>query len=369
MRITLDRKKFLKALQTGGSFAGSKSSILPICDCVKIKVHNNLMTVESTDTRNAIKTSINIETDVDSAFCVKAKHIYDYVKLLSNDEVVLAISDGSLTIKQKNAHLSLPTLSSDEFPVIEFSDAIAEFEIPSVYLTDYVTEGKDFISYDSLRPIMQGILIYGEDNLLGYCASDSHFLANRTETVDGIPSFRVVLDGEAIKFARAFSDPSKNVKVRISDRHIFISDGDVSFISTLQSGRYPNFKSVIPNLSMCNRIVINCAEFRSSLRRCATVADETTLAVRLHISSRQAKVTINCQQTDYATNAEDEIPATVYGDTDMALGFSFNKLDTILSHINTKEIELYFSSPERACVFKEYECDTDKLYLLMPIII
>lgn len=369
MKIKLIKKDLQRILSIGGMFAGSKSSILPICDCVKIKVHNNLMTVVSTDTRNVIKASINIETDVDSVFCVKAKRIYDYVKLLSNDEVVLAISDDFLTIKQKNAHLSLPILSSDEFPVIKFSDAIAEFEIPSVYLTDYVTEGKDFVSHDSLRPIMQGILIYGEDNLLGYCASDSHFLANRTETVDGIPSFRVVLDGEAIKFARAFSDPSKNVKVRISDRHIFISDGDVSFISTLQLGQYPNFKSVIPNLSMCNRIVVNCAEFRSALRRCAAVTDEATLAAKLHISSQQAKVTINCQQVDYNTSAEDEISATVYGDTDMSIGFSINKLDTILSHINTKEIEFYFSSPERAGVFKEHEGDTDKLYLLMPIMI
>lgn len=85
MKITLDKKEFVKALQVGGSFAG-KSKIMPILDCVKIRVGLDKLTIVSTDSENAISKRLNgITSDEEGTFCVNMNDLMSYIKLINTD--------------------------------------------------------------------------------------------------------------------------------------------------------------------------------------------------------------------------------------------------------------------------------------------
>ena len=67
MKITLDKKEFVKALQIGGMYAGLNKTI-QILDCIKVKVSGNSMSVISSDIQNAISTSCHVENDGEVPF-------------------------------------------------------------------------------------------------------------------------------------------------------------------------------------------------------------------------------------------------------------------------------------------------------------
>ena len=119
MKINLDKKEFVKALQIGGSFAG-KSKVMPILDCVKIKVGLDKLTIVSTDNENAISKRLNgITSDEEGTFCVNMNDLMSYIKLINADTFEIITDDKTAEVKHVKGSFTLPIFSDEDFPTIK----------------------------------------------------------------------------------------------------------------------------------------------------------------------------------------------------------------------------------------------------------
>ena len=364
MNITLNKTDFLKALQVGGIFAGS-NKLMPILDCVKIKVSGDKLIIVSTDKENAIsKRMIGIIADGEGTFCVNAKDLMSYIKLIPSDTFELTINGNTAEVKHAKGSFTFPVENDDEFPSIKPDDNCVEVSINAALLNNWIAYGKNFVASDTLRPIMAGLYIYCSNGELGCCSSDGHALFTDHISVDGVQDFNFVLNKNSF---RPVCDAIANVdevKIKIGEKNVvFIADG-VSVISRLISGKYVNFKSVIPKN---NTIVVNVNRkgMINAISRCYAGANKNSMLIKLKVED--GKLEISSNDVDFNKSAIEYMD--IESNDNIKIGLKYSTLMEILNAISSENVIITMREPHTAVIFKEDEQDSEKILLQMPMML
>ena len=364
MKITLEKKDFVKALQVGGSFAG-KSKVMPILDCVKIKVELDKLTIVSTDSENAISKRLNgITSDEEGTFCVNMNDLLSYIKLINSDEIEIVIDGKTAEVKHAKGSFTFPIESGDEFPSIKPDDDCVEVSINAALLNNWIADGKNFVASDELRPVMNGLYIYCKENELGCCASDGHVLFTDNTEVDNMLEFDFVLNKNAFKSVCDAIQSVEEAKVKVGTRNVmFVSDG-VSVIARQQEGVYPRFSSVIPKDNNIE-VKVDRKEMLNAILRCSVGASQSSMLTRIKVDGFNME--LSCEDLDFNKKAVEYL--TVEASGNITIGFKSDLLLSILNSISTSDALITMKDSSRAAIFKEENEESEKIYLLMPMLI
>ena len=138
-------------------------------------------------------------------------------------------------------------------------------------------------------------------------------------------------------------------------------------ICRLIDERYPDYENVIP-LDNNNKMVIDRAEFLSSLRRIAIYANKTTHQVRLKITGSELQ--ISAEDLDFSNEANERL-ACEHDGSDIEIGFNARFLIEMLNNLSSDKVELNLSEPNKAGLINPMEKDDneDILMLVMPVML
>lgn len=364
MKITLDKKEFVKALQVGGSFAG-KSKVMPILDCVKIKVGLDKMTIVSTDSENAISKRLNgITSDEEGNFCVNMNDLMSYIKLINSDEIEINIDGKTAEVKHAKGSFTFPVESSDEFPSIKPDEDCVEVSINAALLNNWIADGKNFVASDELRPVMNGLYVYCKENELGCCASDGHALFTDNIKVENVPEFSFILNKNAFKPVCDAIQCVEEVRVKVGTRNVmFVADG-VSVIARQQEGRFPNFKGILPKYNHI-MLKVDRKEMLNAITRSSVGASKASMLTRIKVDGFNLE--ISSEDLDFNKEAREYL--TVEANGNIVIGFKASLLIQILNSISTDNVIITMKDSSCAAIFKEDNAESDKIYLLMPMMI
>lgn len=364
MKITFEKKDLLKGLKIGGSLAG-KSKVLPILDCVKVKIKGMTASFVSSDNENAISQKMPIlESEGDCQFCVPLASFMSYVKLIAGDKVDIIYSDNTIEVKHEKGSIEFPVQSADEFPVISPDKDGEEIIVDPAYVYNFITEGQKFTANDDLRPVMNGIYIYQEGGNIGCCATDGNSLFTNEESSSYQYNYNFVVDKNAFKaICESISDKNE-LRMRVGKRNVMFVTEDCSIVSRLQDGRFPNFKSVIPHNNDIE-IKLNCKELINAVNRCAIAANKSTNLVKLYIDGFTLE--ISCEDIDFNTKSKETI--MIDGTQKARIGFNYSKLMNILTSIITDNVVISMKNESSAAIFRNDSENDKRIYLLMPMML
>jgi DNA polymerase-3 subunit beta len=131
--------------------------------------------------------------------------------------------------------------------------------------------------------------------------------------------------------------------------------------------RYPDYEGAIPT-NNDKHLIVNRAEFLSSLKRLMPYTDKSNNQVRL--TMKADTLHISAEDMDFSNQAQEAIIAEYEG-REMEVGFNASYLIEALSTLAGDEVELTFSEPNRACIIipREKTPEEDILMLVMPVMI
>lgn len=363
MEITLNKKEFIDALAIGGSFAG-KSKVMPILQCVKIKVSNQHIKIVSSDGENTIsKTSDVISSDEENVFCVNYKDIYSYVKLIGSDTFKLSISDDFVDIIHDKGNMEIPKINPDEFPISKMDDDCKCFEIESYLINNWIVDGRYFVDDDDIRPILNNIYFYSEKGETGCCATDGRGLFT-DHTNKSIEDFSFTLNKGAFSPLMNICKECDTVSIRLSRNNVMFKGNDVSLLCCLNTDRFPNFKSVIPLYSPIH-VKLQKSEFIDAINRAKLGSNNATCMIKIEVDGMSMRV--SAQDLDFNIKAVENI--FVEADGNITIGFNANKLINCINSISTENVILNMTDASRACVINENKENSHKTVLLMPIML
>ena len=131
--------------------------------------------------------------------------------------------------------------------------------------------------------------------------------------------------------------------------------------------RYPDYRAVIPTENP-NKLSLSRLDFLNSVKRISIFGNKTTNQINIKITG--SELTISAEDIDLSNEAVERLGCDYSGE-DMEIGFNSKLLIEMLQNINTPEIIIELSTPNRAGIIlpSTNEDNENLLMLIMPMMI
>lgn len=365
MKLTLNKTTFQKAMMIGSQFAG-RSKALPILNSVKIDVKDGRLTISSSDGENTIKTAIDGFTcDCNQiSFCIDAKDSSNYIKQIRDNEFSFISDDMNMvTIKHSKGKAKFPLSKSEEFVDVKLESDLINFTMESSVLYNWIVSGRNFVGSDELRPVLNGIYLYAKNGEFGYCATDgSKLITDNIEDVEN-NNFEFILNKNSFTPLLSLLNNDSDVTFRIGSRNVLVICGQTKLLIRLIEGRFPNFKSVIPQ-NQPIQVGVDKKALLDSISRVNVGGDKIKGLIKLNVSNNN--MNLSSQDIDFSTEADEDIECT--SNDNIVIGLKYDSLVCCLSTISNDNVVLEMKSYDTACTFKDSD-SPKKTLLLMPMLL
>ena len=158
------------------------------------------------------------------------------------------------------------------------------------------------------------------------------------------------------------------MKIEYNQTNAKFNFGSIVLTCRLIDGKYPNYNAVIPQENS-NKLTIDRLSFLNSVKRVSIFSNKTTHQIRLKIAGNEMH--ISAEDLDFSNKADERLSCQYEG-SDIEIGFNSRFLLEMISSLETEQIHLEMSAPNRAGILlpegnsKDGE---DILMLVMPVML
>jgi DNA polymerase III subunit beta len=370
MKFIASSGTLLKHLQQAGSVISS-NTVLPILEDFLLEIAKNKLTITATDLETVVKVSMEITSDDKGKICVPAKILLEALKNLPEQPINFNIeSNFSIELTSDSGKYKIVGESADNYPKTPDTEEASVFSLSSDGLLTAINKTIYAVSTDDLRPAMMGVFFELDKKTGLRCvATDAHRLVryDRTDATTKETGSFIVPRKPLNILKNLLPSSAENIEVHYSDKHFFVSIADTQLICRLIDARFPDYKVVIPQESPYT-LTVNRTTFLGSLRRVSVFSNKSTNQVRLTITGSELQLV--AEDVDFSFEGNERMSCQYDGE-DMQIAFNARFLIEMLGSIDTDEVTLQLSTPNRAGILRPSEQGEgeDYLMLCMPLMV
>ena len=366
MKFIVASGELQKALNTVSGVISSSQS-RPILENFLFELENDLLKITASDGETTLLTSLAVKSESQGKIAVPAKMFQDIIKSFGDQPLTFVVKPnetqegGLLEILDEKDNYFIALDNAEDYPeLMEFNSA-QKVVVPSGVLAEALSNTLFATSNDSLRPVMTGVLFQFGEEETNFVSTDSHRL---------VVYKRKYVCKHSVKksiFKNILSGSDDEVVIEFNENMAKFSFGEHTWICRLIDGKYPNYTAVVPKENP-NVLTINRNLLLSSIRRASIFSSKSTNQVRFKLSGNILH--LHAEDTEYANKAEMQIPCEYKGE-DINIGFSSKFLTEMLAVLNSEDILIKMSQPNRPGIIEPIDgLDEDEhiLMLSMPVI-
>ena len=372
MKFTLSSTALSNKLFALAKVINSKNSLPVLADFV-FKTEGNVLFITTSDGENTMSTTLELsECDANDSFAIENHNLLEAVKGFSEQPLTFDVDNNSKNVKiiYQNGQFSLPIDEADNFPKPQtVSDMAPSISLSSALLAENITRSVFATAQDELRPVMNGIYFCISSEGLVVVATDGHKLVrNRIFDIKSEQESSFILPKKpALLLKNMLAKDDSIVSMKFENANAEVVFGDTRLVCRLIEGRYPNYKSVIPQNNP-NTMTIDRDTLLGALKRVQPFANDTSKLVRFRIDSHVLQ--LDAEDFDFSKTATERMSCE-YDGTPMSIGFKGNSFIEVLNNIEESEVALKLSDPSRAGIVvpSVQQENQDLLMLLMPMLL
>lgn len=372
MKFTLSSTALSNKLFALAKVINSKNSLPVLADFV-FKTEGNVLFITTSDGENTMSTTLELsECDANDSFAIENHNLLEAVKGFSEQPLTFDVDNNSKNVKiiYQNGQFSLPIDEADNFPKPQtLSDMAPSISLSSALLAENITRSVFATAQDELRPVMNGIYFCISSEGLVVVATDGHKLVrNRIFDIKSEQESSFILPKKpALLLKNMLAKDDSIVTMKFDNANAEVVFGDTRLVCRLIEGRYPNYKSVIPQNNP-NTMTIDRDTLLGALKRVQPFANDTSKLVRFRIDNHVLQ--LDAEDFDFSKTATERMSCE-YDGTPMSIGFKGNSFIEVLNNIEESEVALKLSDPSRAGIVvpSVQQENQDLLMLLMPMLL
>ncbi len=345
--------------------------VVPILENFLFEISDGNLTVTASDLQTSMITELQVEAKEDGSIAIPARILLETLRNLPEQPVTFSIDSNtySIEINSDNGRYKLAGENATDFPKIPTVSDGYTVNVSSEVLGRAINNTIFATSNDELRPAMTGVYIKLDDTNTTFVATDSHRLIRyRRVDVAADMGHSMIVPRKALTLLKA-TLPSEltNVNLEFNTSNAFFNFNNVKMICRLIDERFPDYENVIP-LDNNNVVVIKKDELLNSLKRIAIYANKTTHQVRLKVTG--SELLVSAEDLDFSNEANERLACEHDGE-DIEIGFNAKFLVEMLGNIDSEEITLKLSAPNKAGIVTPNEKDEEEdiLMLVMPVML
>jgi DNA polymerase-3 subunit beta len=371
MKFIVSSSGLLRQLQAISGVLNTNNP-LPILDNFLFVIEKGSLTISASDLETTMTTHLQVEAKSSGKIAVPAKILLETLKTFPEQPLTFTIDEKSFHIEISSDYgkYKLTGFDGEEFPKLPVLEGTKSLEISSGMMLQAINKTLFATGNDELRPVMSGVFCQLSKENLTFVATDAHKLVRyrrkdakaKTESAFILPKKPLTL------LKNILANAEETLTINYNDNNAFFEFGNVSLICRLIDGRYPNYEAVIP-VENPNKLTISRTALLSSVRRVSIFSNKTTHQVRLKISG--SELHISAEDLDFANEANERLSCQYSGE-DMEIGFNARFLSEMLSNLDSDQINIEMSAPNRAGILTPFEgsnTEEDILMLVMPVML
>lgn len=371
MKFIVSSKLLLNNLQAISGVV-STNNTLPILDNFLFEVDENKLTVSGSDLETTMTTRFEVTSKEKGQVAIPARILLDLLKSFPDTPITFNINDETFAIRftSEYGEYKVAGLDGSEFPKSPEIEAAASTVVPSDLLARAISKTIFAAGNDELRPVMSGVYFELHSDNVTFVSTDAHKLVKYTRTdakADAGATF--IMPKKPLNLLKnVLANEEADVTIEYNDTNAEFSFGDVTLVCRLIDGRYPNYDAVIPKENP-NVLTVNRAAFLASVKRVSYFSNKTTHQVRLKMAG--AELNVSAEDPDFANNADERLTCSYKGE-DMEIGFNSRFLIEMLNNVETEDVVIEMSEPNRAGILLPSESVVDGenlLMLVMPVML
>ncbi len=348
--------------------ATAQKGLQPVLANILIEaVDKNKINLYATDFDLTIITSIEAQVNNAGSITLPAKKLLDIVSRLNDGIINFELNATTMTITSNKSKFDIIGISASEFPKIEtVSD---ETEFVDIDLKPFIMGIKEAgfaaATYESNNNLLSGVVCDISKNVLEIASTDGNRLArarkiitNREDKTQKLIIPAKVLQ-EFLKISYFIDE--ETIKLYTMTSKIMIKSDNITMISSLMNGQYPQYNQLIPQ-TFPKEAKINVSKIVSAIERVSTMVNEKTSIVKFEFTQNNLSLKAD---TPEAGNSEDQIDI-IYNGEDITIAFNYKYLLDCFKNIDSEDLIICMNTNLSATVIKP-DNDEDFIYLVMPV--
>lgn len=346
MKFIVSSSQLLKQLQILGGVINN-SNTLPILDNFLFTLNNNELVISASDLETTMSTTIEVESDSEGAVAISARLLLDTLKTFPNQPLTFKTeTNNTIEISSSQGKYDMAYFDGNEFPKAISIESPSITLIKGNVLATAISKTIFAAGNDDLRPVMSGVFFQFSKESLTFVATDAHKLVKYSRTdMAANETAEFIMPKKPLNLLKGILNDSENdVTIEYNNANAKFSFDNVELICRLIDGKYPNYEAVIPKENP-NKLTVDRGIFLNSVKRVAIFSSKTTHQIRLKMAGTE--LNISAEDIDYSNRAEERLLCEYQGD-DLQIGFNSRFLTEMLSNLNSNEILIEMSLPNRA---------------------
>ncbi|MBC8194732.1 MAG: DNA polymerase III subunit beta [Acidimicrobiia bacterium] len=361
MKFRCERDVLDRAFSVAARAISNRGSAPPVMSGLHLHLVGDNLAVVGSDLDLTIRVDSEVGGQEDGVAVLPAKLAADVVRSLDSGQVTVTIDDDGARVVAGRSDFNLRTMAADEFPKFEQPDGEAvtlDAESVSAALEQVVKAA----SGDDSRPILTGVLLAAEDDGLRFVATDSYRLAVRDLPGTSIlgRDQTVLVPSRALEVTGRLLGDAEDLTIRLAEREASFEVADVTIVTRLIEGEFPNYRGLIPS-GHPNSLVVDRVALIDAVRRVGLLARDAT-PVRLAMSADGLELIAITQDVGQAHETLD----CTYEGNDLTVAFNPGYLLDGLEVSPGDEVRLETIDALKPAVIRSVG-EEGFLYLLMPV--
>jgi DNA polymerase-3 subunit beta len=373
MKVTVLQENLARGLSIV-SRAVSPRSTLPVLANVLIATDEGRLRLSATNLELGITCWIGAKIEEEGSTTVPSRTLSDLVGTMPDPQVSLTLNtqNQTLNVRSGSSTNDIKGIDAQEFPplpVPDFEDAIL---INVADFKEMIQQVAFAASTDEARPVLMGVLVTVEKNLVTMAAADGFRLSVRKAALSAeVPApVSAIIPARALnELARIAADGEQMIQMVLPKGRgqVVFRIKDAELVSQLVDGTFPDYQQIIPR-SHKSRTLISTVSLLKACRQAEIFAREGSNVVRLDIKTngemQPGEVEISAHSEETGSN-ETLVEATVDG-TPLLIAFNVKYLREVLEVIKTPNVAIETSAPNAPGVVRPVG-DDDFLHVIMPM--
>ena len=366
MEFKIQKTEFLKGLYPAQGIADRKSTLPILANVLLRSDGKERVLVAATDLTVGVSAELPCKVEKEGGLTLGAKHLFDIVKALPGEELVLRRADNNWAeIKSGKAEYRLVGMADSDFPKLPNHREVSFAKLDAAILRDMVGKTIFSASTDETRYHLNGVLFECDGKRARMVSTDGHRLSKVERDFPGGPKLAqgVIIPRKALaEVQRVLEGHDGPCEIGLHQGHLFTRVGALALSAKLIDAQFPPYEAVIPK-QHDKTVVLGRGALLDALRRISIMASDRTFGIKLHVAD--GGLTITSDNPDLG-EAKEEIDADIKGGK-LTVGFNARYLIDVISNIDDEEVKLELGGELDPGVVRPGSVKNEYLGVIMPM--
>ncbi len=346
---------------------------LPVLSNVLLSTEGQRLKLSATNLELGITCRIGANIDEEGATTVPGRTFLDLVSNLSHEAVNLELNPRTqnLRIECGGNTGNIKCVDASEFPLVPDTDGQQGVALPAAALKEMIGHVEFAAAKEDNRPVLTGVLVRFEDDVMTMAAADGYRLAVRTVTLETPvqEDYQIIVPAKTLaEVARIIDNTDDEVLISLPEgrNQVMFHLKNVDVVSSLLDGDFPSYEAIIPR-SHTTTTQLYTEELLKACKRSEVFAKDSANASKIVINPSDTglgRLLVTSRSQEKGDN-EGLVDASVDGD-EVEISFNIRYLIEVLNVIKEDQIILETSGTAKPGLLRPMGRD-DFIHVIMPM--